>query len=107
MGEYCLIYSSCPDEKTARALADALLDRRFAACVSVLSGVTSYYVWQGKRESSPEALLMIKTTKALYAEVEALIRERHPYELPEVIAVPIEGGLPDYLGWIASQTQTV
>lgn len=107
MGEYCLIYSSCPDETTARALAGALLDRRLAACVSVLSGMTSYYVWQGRREAGAEVLLMIKTQKALYAEVETLLREHHPYELPEVIAVPIEGGLPGYLDWISSQTQSV
>jgi len=105
MDGYCLIYSSCPDEKTAQELANALVDRRLAACVSVLPGMTSVYVWQGQRESSREVLLMIKTMAARYDEVETLLRERHPYELPEVIAVPIECGLPDYLNWIESRTE--
>jgi len=106
MGAYCLIYSSCPSEETAQGLANTLLDKRLAACVSVLPGMTSFYEWQGQRESSGEVLLMIKTTTARYADVESLLRERHPYELPEIIAVPIECGFPGYLDWVVRQTQT-
>ncbi len=105
MDGYCLIYSSCPDEETAGQLAAALIDRRLAACVSVLPGMTSYYVWAGQREASQEVLLMIKTMVARYADIESLLRELHPYELPEVIAVPIERGLPDYLSWVSLMTQ--
>jgi len=105
MDHYCLIYSSCPDEETAGQMAAALLDRRLAACVSVLPGITSFYEWDGQRETSGEVLLMIKTTAARYADVESLLCELHPYELPEVVAVSIERGLPDYLSWVSRMTQ--
>jgi periplasmic divalent cation tolerance protein len=98
--DHLLIYCTCPDPATARRIADALVDRRLAACVNILPGLTSVYRWQGRVESADEALMMIKTTAPAYAAVEAAIQSLHPYELPEIIAVPLQAGLPGYLNWI-------
>jgi len=94
-----------PDKKGAVALAEALIDQHLAACVNVLSPCTSIYHWQGKVESADEIPVMIKTLRQHYDQVEQLIKMMHPYELPEVIMVPILNGLPAYLQWIANETQ--
>ena len=86
-------------------LAESLVGARAAACVNVLAPCRSIYHWQGKTESTEEIPLLIKTTEACYAEVEHIIRELHPYELPEIILVPITGGLPAYLDWVADETK--
>ncbi len=99
--EYCLVLSTCPVGDTATNLARMLVQERLAACVNVLPGLTSIYPWQGAIESSQEALLLIKTEKALYTRLETRLREQHPYELPEIVAVPVERALPDYLQWIS------
>ena len=103
---HLLILSTCPDAATAQIIADQLVDRQLAACVNILPGLTSVYQWQGKRESAQEHLLLIKTTNEAYQKLEQTISELHPYELPEVIAVPIERGLDGYLQWIDQQTKT-
>lgn len=94
-----------PDKKSAAALAEALIARHLAACVNVLSPCTSIYHWQGKVESADEIPVLIKTLRQHYDQVEQLIKMMHPYELPEVIMVPIMNGLPAYLQWIANETQ--
>ncbi len=94
-----------PDKKGAVALAAALIDQHLAACVNVLSPCTSIYRWQGKVESADEIPVLIKTLRQHYDRVEQLIKMMHPYELPEVIMVPILNGLPAYLQWIANETQ--
>lgn len=94
-----------PDKKGAVALAEALTAKRWAACVNVLSPCTSIYHWQGKVESADEIPVLIKTLRQHYDQVEQLIKIMHPYELPEVIMVPILNGLPAYLQWIANETQ--
>ncbi|MBK9662952.1 MAG: divalent-cation tolerance protein CutA [Nitrosomonas sp.] len=94
-----------PDKKGAVALAEALIDQHLAACVNVLSPCTSIYHWQGKVESADEIPVLIKTLRQHYDRVEQLIKMMHPYELPEVIMVPILNGLPAYLQWIANETQ--
>ena len=94
-----------PDKKGAVALADVLTAKRLAACVNVLSPCTSIYHWQGKVESADEIPVLIKTLRQHYDQVEQLIKIMHPYELPEVIMVPILNGLPAYLQWIANETQ--
>lgn len=86
-------------------MAEELIAARAAACVNVLAPCQSIYHWQGKTESAEEIPLLIKTTEDCYAEVERLIRTNHPYELPEIIRVPITGGLPEYLRWITNETQ--
>lgn len=101
-----LVLTTLPDAETAHALADHLVQERLAACVNVLAACRSVYRWQGKVENAEEVPLLIKTTCARYAALEVAIRERHPYELPEIVAVPLSHGLPDYLGWVAAETQT-
>ena len=88
------------------SLADELVEKGVAACVNIIPGVTSVYHWQGQRESSTETLLLIKTTQTQYPALESAIRSRHPYELPEIIAVPVEQGLDGYLNWVEQCTTT-
>ena len=95
-----LIVCTCPDEATAQLIAEQLVDKHQAACVSILPGVTSVYRWQGAVESTQEHMLFVKTTTEHYNKLEATILELHPYELPEIIAVPIADGLAGYLSWI-------
>jgi len=103
-GQTLLILTSLPDEASAQALASSLVAGRLAACVNILAPCRSVYRWQGQVESTQEIPLLIKTSGARYAAVEAAIRSGHPYELPEIIAVPIAHGLPEYLSWLASET---
>lgn len=101
-----LVLTNLPDEAHARALAEALVAARLAACVNILAPCRSVYRWDGKIEDATEVPLLIKTTAACYPALEAAIRERHPYELPEIVAVPVAHGLPDYLAWVAAETIT-
>jgi periplasmic divalent cation tolerance protein len=100
-GQTLLVFTNLPDAASAQALASELVSKRLAACVNVLAPCRSTYRWQGKIESAQEVPLLIKTTAAAYAALEAAIRARHPYELPEIIAVPVAHGLPEYLAWVA------
>lgn len=97
-----IILCTCPDHQTAETIARLLVERNLAACVNILPGLTSYYRWQGQIESAQELLLLIKTNSGRYPAVETAILENHPYELPEIIAIPVDQGLPDYLHWIDS-----
>lgn len=99
-----LVLTNLPDTASAQALATLLVDERLAACVNILAPARSVYRWQGKVENAEEIPLLIKTSKARYTALEAAIRKHHPYELPEIIAVPIELGLPEYLDWVAAET---
>jgi len=99
--EHCLVLCTCPDAKTAETLAAALVAERLAACVNVVAGLTSIYPWDGKIETATEHLLLIKTETASFMALEASIREKHPYELPEIVAVPILRGSTAYLEWIS------
>src|SRR3569832_2491498 len=94
-----------PDMPTADAIARYLVEQRLAACVNRLSPVHSVYRWRGAVEEASEITLLIKTVQTRYAEVEAAIKMHHPYELPEVIAVPVSAGLPAYLEWISEETK--
>ena len=105
MLEPILVMTNFPDKKGAVALAEALIAQHLAACVNVLSPCTSIYHWQGNVESVDEIPVLIKTLQQHYDQVEQLIKMMHPYELPEVIMVPILNGLPAYLQWIANETQ--
>jgi periplasmic divalent cation tolerance protein len=95
-----LILCTCPDKETAKKLAQLLVSKNLAACVNILPGLLSVYEWQGKIETVQESLLLIKSTKAHYQKIEAMLFEHHPYEVPEIIALPFERGLPAYLEWI-------
>jgi len=99
-----LVISTLPDRDAAEKMAYFLIEQQLAACVNILPGVTSVYRWQGKVESANETILLIKTTMARYPALEAAIKAQHPYELPEIVAVPINAGLPVYLAWVATET---
>jgi len=98
-------YCSCPDPATADRIANALVDERLAACVNVLPGVRSVYRWRDAVEHADEVLLVIKTTVDRLDALSARVTSLHPAELPELIAVEVVGGLPDYLSWVADQTR--
>lgn len=100
--EYRLVLSTCSDLNTANSLAKTLVAENLAACVNRINNIQSTYRWQGKVESNREYLLIIKIKAANYDMVEKRIVELHPYELPEIIAVPITAGLPAYLNWIGN-----
>jgi periplasmic divalent cation tolerance protein len=99
-----LILTNCPDQAVAEAIAGSLLENALAACVNILAPCRSVYRWQGKIETATEIPLLIKSTAANYPALEAAIRQQHPYEVPEIIAFPIERGLPDYLNWLSAET---
>lgn len=99
-----LVITNLPERAAAEKLAEALIARRLAACINILAPCRSVYRWQGAVQHDEEHPVLIKTTRAAYAELEAQIRAHHPYELPEIIAVPIERGLPAYLDWVAAET---
>ena len=99
---HCIVLTSCPNADTAGAIADALVEQGYAACVNIVGGLRSIYMWKGARESTEEYLLIIKTTQSAYPALEQAIVALHPYELPEIIAVPMAAGLPGYLDWITA-----
>ncbi len=99
-----LVLTNLPDANSAHALAVLLVEQRLAACVNILAPARSVYRWDGRITDAEEVPLLIKTSTARYAELENAIRNHHPYELPEIIALPIELGLPGYLAWVAAET---
>lgn len=99
-----IVMTTLPDRESAEKLARHVVEQRLAACANVLAECTSSYRWRGKLEAAREVPVMIKTTRARYAELERAIQETHPYELPEVVAVPVAAGLERYLDWIDSET---
>ena len=100
-----LVFSTFPDDARARQIGRELVRERLAACVNILPGATSLYVWEGKLEESAETLAIIKTRRAVYPALEARLRELHPYEVPEIVAVALTAGLPAYLEWLAAGTK--
>jgi len=100
-----LVLTNLPDRASAEKLATLLIEQRLAACVNVLASCDSVYRWQGATQRDEEHPLLIKTAQDRYADLEAAIRANHPYELPEIIAVPIVRGLPAYLRWVESETR--
>ena len=100
-----LVLTQMPDRASAQALARRLVEGRLAACVSVGAPVESLYHWRGQIETAQEVPVAVKTRPERYPEVEAAIRAQHPYELPEIVAVPVVSGLAPYLAWVAAETQ--
>lgn len=92
--------TTCPDDECAATIARALVTERLAACVNRLSGVRSTYIWDGRLQDDAEVLLIIKTTRDQLPGVEAKLKELHPYELPELVALRVEGGSQAYLDWL-------
>ncbi len=99
-----LVLTNLPDRDAAERLAERLVAQRVAACVNILAPCRSVYRWQGALQRDEEHPMLIKTSGERYAALEQAIRDAHPYELPEIVAVPIERGLPAYLSWIAEET---
>ena len=100
-----LVLTNLPDRAAAERLAVLLIEQRLAACVNILAPCRSVYRWKGVVQRDEEHPMLIKTTAERYPALEKALREGHPYELPEIIAVPIERGLPAYLDWVAAETR--
>lgn len=98
--QYQLALCTCPDEESAEMIANHLVDEQLAACVNIINGVRSVFRWQGEVESNNEVLLVIKTMAHVYDRMEQTILQYHPYELPEIVIVPISNGEHDYLSWV-------
>ena len=104
MDEICVVLCTCPPD-AADVLARGLVEQRLAACVNVLPKIRSVYRWNDAVTADEESLLVIKTRAASFDGLRAWLREHHPYELPEVIALPVTAGAPDYLAWVAEETR--
>lgn len=100
-----LILTNLPDAESANTLAAQLIEQRLAACVNILAPVTSVYRWDGAVQTDSETPMLIKSTRSNYPMLEKAIRAGHPYELPEIIAVPVTLGLPAYLDWVRDETR--
>ena len=103
--EFVVALTTFPSDKDAAAFAKTLVDERLAACVNILPTMRSIYTWKGVTESADECQLVIKTTRARVAELEARITQLHPYDVPEFIVLPIEAGSPAYLSWLSDSTE--
>ncbi len=102
-----LVFTTFPNLEIARQIATALVEKQLAACVNLLSTATSIYRWEGKIESESEIPALLKTTRAGFSALEAELRELHPYDVPEIVAVPIEEGSGTYLAWIRANVKTL
>ena len=100
--EFCIVITTTDDQEHARFLARSLLDARLAACVQI-EPIESLYRWEGTIQSAREYRLQIKTLRALYEKIESMILTQHPYETPEILLLPTEGGLERYLEWIRTE----
>jgi periplasmic divalent cation tolerance protein len=100
-----LVLTNCPDEATATGIRRALVDAGLAACVNQLGPVQSTYRWDGAVEEATEITLLIKTTRTRYLELEARVRQLHPYSVPEIVAIPVAAGCLDYLAWVRAETR--
>lgn len=100
-----LAYVTCPDAAVAERIAAELVDRHAAACVNIVPGLRSVYRWQGQVETAQEQLLMIKTQAHRFATIQACLQRLHPDDVPEFIAMDIQGGSPAYLDWLIQQTR--
>ena len=101
-----VVLITTPSLEVARQIAIALLEQKLAACVNVLPGVRSYYTWKGQPQEDQEVLLLVKTRPALFeSRLVPAVLAIHPYELPEIIALPVQGGLEGYIEWIMEETE--
>ncbi|HUG76409.1 MAG TPA: divalent-cation tolerance protein CutA [Burkholderiales bacterium] len=100
-----LVFTNVPDRAAAERIADLLVGERLAACVNILAPCRSVYRWKGAVQHDEEHPMLIKTTAERYPALEQALRGAHPYELPEIVALPIERGLPAYLDWVGAETR--
>ncbi|HTI68714.1 MAG TPA: divalent-cation tolerance protein CutA [Candidatus Limnocylindria bacterium] len=101
------VFVTCPDVETARRLAMMGLEATLCACAQILPAIESHYWWQGKREQSREILVIFKTTKARLPALEKAIKKGHPYEVPQIVVLPIASGSASYLAWLDSETKPI
>ncbi|HVL34684.1 MAG TPA: divalent-cation tolerance protein CutA [Burkholderiales bacterium] len=101
-----LVLTNLPERGAAERIAEKLVRDKLAACVNILAPCRSVYPWKGAVQHDEEHPMLIKTTRERYPALEQALREGHPYELPEIIAVPVERGLPAYLEWVAAETKS-
>ncbi len=102
MTEFFVVLTTCPDESTAARIARELVESRLAACVT-RQPVHSTYTWQGRINDEPEVLLIIKTLASRFAELEKRLQSLHPYDVPEIIALPVAAGSAAYLAWLSAE----
>lgn len=105
MEEYIQVVTTVDSDEAAGRIARLLLEERLAACVQVLGPMTSHYRWQGKIETAAEYLCLIKSRKGLFSEIEAALKSIHPYEVPEILAMPVSDGSREYLAWLVAETK--
>lgn len=98
-----IVFTHAPDEACATKLAETLIQNQLAACVNIHSPCQSFYTWKQQTERTTEWPMTIKTMRQKYADVEACIIKHHPYELPDILCLNVDGGLPAYLQWVATQ----
>lgn len=104
MTDFCIILTTCPDSQSAGLLADLLIENNLAACINVISGITSHYLWEGKMQRETEYQLVIKTQRMHLPSIGLLFETKHPYDLPELVVLPIIDGNENYLTWLNTQT---
>jgi periplasmic divalent cation tolerance protein len=104
-GDVVAVLISAPDADTARRIGRTLVEERLAACVNVIPGVSSIYRWKGAVEEAAEVLLVVKTRAARADALAARVRTLHPYELPEVVVLPVRGGSRAYMQWVAAESR--
>jgi periplasmic divalent cation tolerance protein len=100
MEETVVILSTAPDEETAKRLAQGLIHNRLAACVNIMPGIRSIYRWQDSVQEESEAMMVIKSTRELFTQLEPWLRENHPYDVPEILALPAAAGSSEYMHWV-------
>lgn len=105
MTGFIMVLTTVPEEKTGDDIGRALVEEKLAACVTVSSAARSFYRWEGKLCAEEEHILFIKTRASLFERLEARIKTLHPYKVPEIIALPVEKGSKDYLGWLEEETK--
>lgn len=105
MSDVLIVYCTLPDDERASEVARALVDERLVACINLLPAVRSFYRWEGKVCDDPERLAIIKTSAARFEAMKERLLELHPYDLPEVIAVPVARGSAPYLKWVAEESR--
>ena len=106
MDKYIIVFSTVPDKDSAHKITQAILTKRLAACITITPAVQSSYWWQGKITMEEELQLVIKTQDKLYSRLEKMILQLHPYEVPEIIALPVIRGYSQYLGWVEAETSS-
>jgi len=101
-----IVLTTAPNLKEARQIASVLLDSKLAACVTILPGAESHYHWRAKRERSKEFVLLIKSRAKLFDRIRKTIQKNHTYDVPEILALSVSKGSPDYLAWLKQETSS-